>query len=104
MQLQIYCYYKWLFPTVPWVCMQRVIVVFSDYTHIFFKNTFKYSHNVVFGVVTWHDIAYSILSHDVASGSDITTSNKIDKTLVVYRLARNVMTSIITLRKRWQKS
>ena len=39
------------------------------------------------------------LSHDIASGSDITTCNKIDKPLVVYRFAGNVMTSIITLRK-----
>ena len=41
----------------------------------------------------------SILSHDVASGMDITQRNKIDKTLVAYRLVRIVMTSIITLRK-----
>ena len=39
------------------------------------------------------------LSHDVASVSDITPCNKIDKPLVVYRFSRNVMTSIITLRK-----
>ena len=38
------------------------------------------------------------LSYDVASGSEITPCNKIDKPLVVYRLARNVMTSITTLR------
>ena len=42
------------------------------------------------------------LSHNVASGSDITLCNKIDKPLVVYRFSGNVMTSIITLRKRWQ--
>ena len=29
--------------------------------------------------------------------------NKIDKPLVVYRLVRNLMTSIIMLLKRWQK-
>ena len=38
------------------------------------------------------------LSHGVASGSDITPCNKIDKPLVVYRLARNTMTSIICVR------
>ena len=38
------------------------------------------------------------LSHDVASGSEITSFNKIDKPLVVYRFRGNVMTSIITLR------
>ena len=42
------------------------------------------------------------LSHDVVSGTDITLCNKIDKPLVVYRFLGNVMTSIITLRKRGQ--
>ena len=42
------------------------------------------------------------LSHDVASGSDITLCNKIDKPLVVYRFLGNVMKSIITLREKWQ--
>ena len=40
----------------------------------------------------------SILSYDVASGSEITPCNKVDKPLVVYRFTGNVMTSIITLR------
>ena len=39
------------------------------------------------------------LSHDVASESDITPRNDIDKQLVVYRLTGNVLTSIIALRK-----
>ena len=43
-----------------------------------------------------------VLSHEIASGSEITLCNKIDKPLVVYRFSRNVMTSIIPLRKRWQ--
>ena len=38
------------------------------------------------------------LSHDVASGSDITSCIKIDKPLVVYIFSGNVMTSITTLR------
>ena len=38
------------------------------------------------------------LSHDVASGSDITLCNKICKPLVVYRFTGNVLTSITTLR------
>ena len=38
------------------------------------------------------------LSHDVASGSEITPCNKIDKPLVVYRFTGNIMTSITTLR------
>ena len=41
----------------------------------------------------------SILSHDVASVSDITLCNKICKPLVVYRFTGNVLTSITTLRK-----
>ena len=43
-------------------------------------------------------IMFSFLSHDVASGSDITLCNKICKPLVVYRFTGNVMTSITTLR------
>ena len=38
------------------------------------------------------------LSYEVASGSEITLCNKIDKPLVVYRFTGNVMTSITTLR------
>ena len=29
----------WLFPTVPWVCLQFVIVVFPDHTHLIFFYT-----------------------------------------------------------------
>ena len=29
-------YVLWLFLTVPWVCLQYVIVVFPDYTHLLF--------------------------------------------------------------------
>ena len=45
------------------------------------------------------DLIYLIVSYmyDVASGSEITPCNKIDKPLVVYRFSGNVMTSIITL-------
>ena len=42
--------------------------------------------------------AYIYLSYEVASGSEITPCNKIDKPLVVYRFTGNVMTSITTLR------
>ena len=38
------------------------------------------------------------LSYDVASGSEITPCNEIDKPLVVYRFTGNVMPSITTLR------
>ena len=40
----------------------------------------------------------TLLSYDVASGSEITPCNKIDKPLVVYRFTGNFMTSITTLR------
>ena len=38
-----------------------------------------------------------LLPYDVASGSEITPCNKIDKPLVVYRNTGNVMTSVTTL-------
>ena len=38
------------------------------------------------------------LSYDVASGSEITPCNKIDKPLVIYIFLRNLMTPITTLR------
>ena len=31
----------WLFLTVPWVCLQFVIVVFPDHTHLLFKAYIK---------------------------------------------------------------
>ena len=42
------------------------------------------------------------LSNDVASGSEITSCNTIDKPLVVYRLSGEVMTSITTWHTNWQ--
>ena len=45
-----------------------------------------------------HSLQYLDLSHDGASGSEITPCNKICKPLVVYRFSGNVMTSITTLR------
>ena len=47
-------------------------------------------------VLSW--VHYGILSYDVASGSEITPCNKIDKPLVVYTFTGNGMTSITTLR------
>ena len=38
------------------------------------------------------------LSYDVASGSEITPCNKIDKPIVAYRSTGNFMTSITALR------
>ena len=39
-----------------------------------------------------------VLSYDIASGSEITPCNKIDKPLVVYRCSENVMKSKTTMR------
>ena len=47
-----------------------------------------------------NNIKTYLLSHDVASESEITLCNKIDKPLVVYRFSGNVMTSITTLHPR----
>ena len=44
------------------------------------------------------NVINTLLSYDVASGSEIMPCNKIDKLLVVYRFTGNVMTSITTLR------
>ena len=32
----------WLFLAVPWVCLQFVIVVYPDHTHVLFLNMFLY--------------------------------------------------------------
>ena len=55
-----------------------------------------------FEVLTWIEIMYPFLSHNVVSGRYITLCNKIDKPLVVYRFSGSIMTSIITLHKRWE--
>ena len=50
-------------------------------------------------LVHWSPCRYIMLSHDVASGSDITLCNKFDKPLEDNRFTGNVMTSIIMLRQ-----
>ena len=63
---------------VACVGMPCIIVAVPNHTHLLIK--------------------YFRLSYDVASGSEITPCNKIDKPLVVYRFTGNFMTSITTLR------
>ena len=46
----------------------------------------------------YHCFQQIVLSHDVASWSEITPYNKIDKPLVVYRFSGNRMTTKTTLR------
>ena len=52
----------------------------------------------VWGFVLGPCFFYACLSYEVASESEITPCNKIDKPLVVYRFTGNVMTSITKLR------
>ena len=54
--------------------------------------------NTQFSVTSDKQAGQTRLSYDVASMSEITPCNKIDKPLVVYRFTGNVMTSITTLR------
>ena len=64
----------------------------------YFKHLF---YIIVLLVIIFRNILLIILSHEVASGSDIhnvTLCNKIGKPLVVYRFSGNVMIFIITLR------
>ena len=55
------------------------------YNEVCYKGTAQYA---------WKQL----LSYEIASGSEITPCNKIDKPLVVYRFTGNVMTSITMLR------
>ena len=53
----------------------------------------------IFGITVFIvSVVLLVLSYDVASESEITPCNKIDKPLVVYRFTGNVMTSITAFR------
>ena len=81
----------WLFLTMPRVCLQFVVVVFPSVILTIFFVSYKRKHV--------HEVMCSLyLSHSVASRSEMTSCNKIDKSLVVYIFSGNVMTSITTLR------
>ena len=49
----------WLFLAVPWVCLQFVIVVFPDHTHLLFSYIYvlcvssDISHHVVFSIIQY---------------------------------------------------
>ena len=49
----------WLFLAVPWVCLQFVIVVFPDHTHLLFSNTTSPSHRVMKSLI-WKVFLLSI--------------------------------------------
>ena len=80
----------------------RTECVLSGSQHVIKKVTAKNTHLIIpiekYQIMNVLNIFKAILSYDVASGSEITPCNKIDKPLVVYRLTGNVMTSITTLR------
>ena len=103
---------------MPWVGLQCGIVihVFTGQTQFLVISSIYYSQNRSAlscklkrdnSLLTIYSVNYFtmliaiadlFLSYDVASGSEITPCNKIDKPLVVYRFTGNVMTSIATLR------
>ena len=71
----------------------------SKDTHL----VFSISHNIALEMtdILKNNIQTTLiiyLSYGVASGSEITPCNRIDKSFVVYRFTGNVMTSITTLR------
>ena len=70
-------------------CVKSIIVKCKHLTTLFLK-LFQYCK---FGHASKHFV-YLNLSYEVASGSEITPCNKIDKLLVFYRFTGNVMTSI----------
>ena len=45
--------FVWLFLAVPWGCLQFVIVVFPDHTHLLFLVSFSKSAHFVFWPVVW---------------------------------------------------
>ena len=67
--------------------------------NISIKNKEKFVLQAVRQILVYKILVYKCnLTYDVASESEITPCNKIDKPLVVYRFTENVMTSITTLR------
>ena len=78
------------------MCSKMATSLFSAYyygDHFCYHSNGKSQINIIL-----LQLGYCPLSYDVASESEITPCNKIDKPLVVYRFTGNVMTSITTLR------
>ena len=75
----------------------QLISASPRFPHVFKTVTLLFHITHVFSIGYRRAVLELILSHDFASGSDITPCNKIDKSLVVYRFTGNVMTSITTL-------
>ena len=55
-------------------------------------NIFMHRYFQTINLIYKSFMLYNLLSYDVASGSEITPCNKIDKPLVVYRFTGKVMT------------
>ena len=58
---------------------------------------YEHSHSTNYFILYFVSMDFGTTSYDVASWSEITPCNKIDKPLVVYRLPGNLLTSITTL-------
>ena len=116
---------EWLFLAVPWGCLRFVIVVFPrSYSHTIFELKLIWGsvlelHMAISDITTvmvFKAVFCSIyfeqidvfdkvlccnkfinfsLSYDVASGSEITQCNKIDKSLVVYRFTVHINVAYI---------
>ena len=74
----------------------RACVCVCDSDFVIHICAFEFAIHPIFGKE--RRLFYFILSYDVASGSEITPCNKINKPQVAYRFLGNVMTSITTLR------
>ena len=80
---------------MSWVLKRMVLLTLRQFFRV---HTTCLGRKIVFNLYTLFYLPKIIVSYDLASESEITPCNKIDKPLVVYRFTGNVMTSITTLR------
>ena len=64
---------------------RKVFEIFEDLQFTVFSHTIMYESLLIMKYRYDIDAMFFVLSHDIASGSDITPYNKIDKPLVDYR-------------------
>ena len=91
MKLALFHYFSYL--TLNLTLKLKPFNVSLKHLNIHYKN----KHHL-FDELKYIKSVQRILSYDIASWSEITPCNKIDKPLVVYRFTGNVMTSITSLR------
>ena len=58
-----------LFLTVPWVCLQFVIVVFPDYTHLLFLELIEYLTSKAHSRCL--DRAFAVFTHNVGTQTQV---------------------------------